>query len=451
MKRAGKRLSITLLETVSPVRMILLSFLFMIISGAILLSLPISSASSRSTSFFDSLFTATSAVCVTGLSVKDTGLYWSKFGQVVILILIQIGGLGFLTLTTLATIMTGKKIDLKTRILMKESLGQNRLQGILKFTKSIVLFTLGIEFLGALALSFIFIPKYGMGKGLFFSLFHSISAYCNAGFDLNGNFSSFSEYRGDVLLNLVLMSLILLGGIGFTVPFDIWKKKSIKRLSLNSKIILMTNFILLFGGTLLFFLFEYRNPLTLGKEDAVTGVIISAFQSVTCRTAGFNTLDLGLIRDSSKLLMMLLMFIGGSPASTAGGVKVTTIAVLFLVSKAVIQNRKEVEVFYKRISMKSVNKAVAILVISISVSFAGTLIIAASESDIEFVRILFEVVSAMGTAGLSINLTTGLSLLSKSVLILIMFIGRVGILTILVALSGQRVQKYKYPEEQIII
>lgn len=435
----------------SPTQLILLSFLSIILFGSFVLSLPVSSATSQSTDFFDSLFTATSAVCVTGLSVKDTGLYWSKFGQVVILILIQIGGLGFLTLTTLATIMAGKRIDLKTRILMKESLGQNRLQGILKFTRSIVLLTLGIEGLGALVLSFVFIPEYGFLKGIFFSVFHSISAYCNAGFDLNGNFNSFIAYKDNVLLNLALMSLILLGGIGFTVPFDLWKKRSIRRLSLNSKIILVANFILLFGGMALFLLFEFNNPLTLKGESLSTKLLGSAFQSVTCRTAGFNTLDLTLINDSSKLLMMLLMFIGGSPASTAGGVKVTTIVILILVSGAVIQNKKDIEFFHKRISFKSVNKAIAILVIATFVSFFGTLFIAAIEQEKEFVRILFEVISAMGTSGLSLNLTGTLSGISKMILIVIMFIGRVGILTVLVAFSDSKIQKYKYPEEQIII
>lgn len=442
---------IRLVSGFSPTRLILLSFLSIILFGAFVLSLPVSSATSKSTDFFDSLFTATSAVCVTGLSVKDTGLYWSKFGQVVILILIQIGGLGFLTLTTLATIMTGKRVDLKTRLLMKESLGQNRLQGILKFTRSIVLLTLGIEGLGALVLSFVFIPKYGFLKGTFFSVFHSISAYCNAGFDLNGNFNSFIAYKGNVLLNLALMSLILLGGIGFTVPFDLWKKRSIRRLSLNSKIILVANFVLLFGGMALFLLFELNNPLTLKGESLSTKLLGSAFQSVTCRTAGFNTLDLTLINNSSKLLMMFLMFIGDSPASTAGGVKVTTIVILILVSRSVIQNKKDIEFFHKRISFKSVNKAIAILVIATFVSFFGTLFIAAIEQEKEFVRILFEVISAMGTSGLSLNLTGTLSGISKMILIVIMFVGRVGILTVLVAFSDSKIQKYKYPEEQIII
>lgn len=451
MKWKYGKMRIRLVSGFSPTRLILLSFLSIILFGAFVLSLPVSSATSKSTDFFDSLFTATSAVCVTGLSVKDTGLYWSKFGQVVILILIQIGGLGFLTLTTLATIMTGKRVDLKTRLLMKESLGQNRLQGILKFTRSIVLLTLGIEGLGALVLSFVFIPKYGFLKGTFFSVFHSISAYCNAGFDLNGNFNSFIAYKGNVLLNLALMSLILLGGIGFTVPFDLWKKRSIRRLSLNSKIILVANFVLLFGGMALFLLFELNNPLTLKGESLSTKLLGSAFQSVTCRTAGFNTLDLTLINNSSKLLMMFLMFIGDSPASTAGGVKVTTIVILILVSRSVIQNKKDIEFFHKRISFKSVNKAIAILVIATFVSFFGTLFIAAIEQEKEFVRILFEVISAMGTSGLSLNLTGTLSGISKMILIVIMFVGRVGILTVLVAFSDSKIQKYKYPEEQIII
>lgn len=435
----------------SPTRWIMLSFVFIILMGALLLSLPISSAQGKYTEFSDALFTATSAVCVTGLSVLDTGVYWSFFGKLVLLLLIQIGGLGFLTLTTLALILSGRSIDLKTRILMKESLGQNRLQGILKFTKSIALLTFGIEVAGAVILSTVFIPQHGFAKGMFFSVFHSVSAYCNAGFDLNGNFSSFTSYISHPLVNVALMSLIILGGIGFTVPFDLIKNRRFCRLSLNSKIILVTNAVLLFGGWVLFFVFEYKNPLTVGNYTIFTKFLASAFQSVTCRTAGFNTMNLEAMSNSSKLLSIILMFIGGSPASTAGGVKVTTVAILFLIAKSVVQNKREIEVFHRRISFKSVNKAIAISVIISCVAFFALMVLSTAEREAPFMSICFEVISAIATVGLSLNLTTSLSWLSKVVLICIMFIGRVGILTILLAFSETKTKRYKYPEEKIII
>lgn len=439
------------MQRISPTRWIMFSFVLIILLGTLILSLPVSSAQGKYTGFSNALFTATSAVCVTGLSVLDTGMYWSTFGKLVLLFLIQIGGLGFLTLTTLALILSGNRIDLKTRILMKESLGQNKLQGILKFTKSIALLTFGIEAAGALVLSFVFIPQYGFVKGVFFSIFHSVSAYCNAGFDLNGNFNSFTSYISHPVVNLALMTLILLGGIGFTVPFDVIKNRRFHRLSLNSKIILVTNAILLFGGWFLFFVFEHGNPLTIGGYDTFTKLIASVFQSVTCRTAGFNTMDLEAMSNSSKLLSIFLMFIGGSPASTAGGVKVTTVAILFLISRSVVQNKREIEVFHKRISFKSVNKAIAISVIMSCIAFFGLMVLSTAEKGAPFMSVCFEVISAIATVGLTLNLTTSLSLLSKLVLICIMFIGRVGILTILLAFSEAKTKRYKYPEEKIII
>lgn len=438
-------------QQTSPTRWIIMSFVLIILMGTLLLSLPISSAQGEHTEFSDALFTATSAVCVTGLSVLDTGVYWSLFGKLVLLLLIQIGGLGFLTLTTLALILSGNHINLKTRILMKESLGQNKLQGILKFTKSIALLTFGIEAAGAFILSFVFIPQYGFKKGMFFSVFHSVSAYCNAGFDLNGNFNSFTSYISHPVINFALMGLIILGGIGFTVPFDIIKRRRFHRLSLNSKIILVTNMILLLGGWFLFFVFEYENSLTIGGYNTFTKLLASAFQSVTCRTAGFNTMDLEAMSNSSKLLSIFLMFIGGSPASTAGGVKVTTVAILFLISRSVVQNKREIEVFHRRISFKSVNKAVAICVIISCVAFFGLMLLSTAEKEVSFMRVCFEVTSAIATVGLTLNLTTSLSLLSKIVLVCIMFIGRVGVLTILLAFSETKTKRYKYPEEKIII
>ncbi len=442
---------IKLFLKISPSQLIILSFLFLIVGGGFLLTLPISSATGGRTCMLDAFFTSTSAVCVTGLAVRDTGTYWSSFGKFVIIMLIQAGGLGFLTITTIGAMLIGKKLNLKTRLLMQEAWGQNRLQGIIKFTRAIFLFTVGVEFLGALLLSIVFIPEYGLKKGVLYAFFHAISAFCNAGFDLSGEFRSLSLYRMNVVMNITIMLLIIVGGLGFTVPFDVWKNRKVSRFSLHTKIVLFTNTILLLVGFVLFFLFEYTNSATLLHEGIGTKVLAAAFQSVTCRTAGFNTIDLAQMTNSSKLLTIFLMFVGGSPASTAGGIKTTTLAILFLITRAVIQNKKEIEAFHRRISFKSVNKAITILVIAASASFIACMILATAESHQSFMNILFEVISAIGTVGLTLGITPSLTAVSKLTLMVIMFIGRVGTLTILIAFSEPEDKKYKYVEEKIMI
>lgn len=436
---------------ISPPQIIVLGFLAIILFGAFLLTLPVSSATGEGTSFLNSLFTATSAVCVTGLVVLDTGTYWSSFGKFVIISLIQIGGLGFMTITTFGVIMIGKKIGIKERILMQESLGQEKVQGIISLTKNIFLGTMFIEIIGALLLSTQFIPAFGWKDGIAKSFFHSISAFCNAGFDTLGNFSSLTGYYSNPVINMTIMLLIIFGGLGFTVIFDFTKNKKFKKLSLHSKLALLVTSILLVFGTLVMLFLEYSNPETIGQMSLFNKLQVSAFQAVSPRTAGFNTIDLAKLTDSSKFFMMLLMFVGGSPASTAGGIKTTTLAVLVLAMLAFVNNR-DVEAYGRRIKYSVVNKAMTIVVIALFIVITGSMLISIGNPDIAFLDILFEVTSAFATVGLTLGITTKLTAMSQFILILIMFAGRVGALTIILALAS-RDKKYGYqlPEGNVLL
>ena len=436
---------------IAPPQIIVLGFLGIIFFGAFLLMLPVSSAEGEATDFIDAVFTSTSAVCVTGLVVLDTGTYWSGFGKFVILSLIQIGGLGFMTITTFGAIIVGKKIGIKNRILMKESLGQENIQGIVNLTKNIFLGTVVIELIGAFLLSTQFVPIFGPKNGIIKSLFHSISAFCNAGFDLMGNFSSLTMFYSNPIVNITIIMLIISGGLGFTVIFDFMRNRQFKRLSLHSKLALtMTIFLIVFGTIIIYWL-EYSNSETIGNMSEINKLQVSAFQSVSPRTAGFNTVDLSKLTDSTKFFMLILMFIGGSPASTAGGVKTTTIAVLILTMVAFIRN-KDVEAYGRRINYSVVNKAMTIMVIAFFIIISGAMIISIWNPELEFMDILFEVVSAFGTVGLTLGITTKLTGVSKVVLILIMFAGRVGALTIVMALAGRDKKiDYQLPEGTVIL
>lgn len=438
-------------KNTSPAQIIVLGFLAIILLGAFLLMLPLSSASHGATSFLDALFTATSAVCVTGLIVQDTGTYWSAFGKFVIISLIQVGGLGFMTITTFGAIIIGKKIGIKKRILMQESLGQDKIQGIIYLTKKIFLGTVVIELLGALLLSTQFIPRFGLRDGIIKSLFHSISAFCNAGFDLMGNYSSLTGYYSNIVINMTIMLLIIFGGLGFTVIFDCIRNKKFNRLALHSKLALVVTGMLIIFGTLVLLLLEYNNADTIGQMSFFNKLQASAFQSVSPRTAGFNTIDLAKMTDSSKFFMILLMFVGGSPASTAGGVKTTTVAVLVLTMMAFVHNR-DVEAYGRRINYRVVNKAMTVIVIAFIVITSGSMIISISNPELMFMDIVFEVVSAFATVGLTLGITAKLSVLSKFTLILIMFAGRVGALTIIMALaSRERKFEYQLPESNVLL
>ncbi|MEG0546185.1 MAG: potassium transporter TrkG [Oscillospiraceae bacterium] len=439
---------------ISPTQTIIAGYLGIIFFGAFLLMLPISSRAGIWTPIEDSLFTATSATCVTGLIMHDTFTYWSIFGQIVILAMIQIGGIGFMTLAISVMTLTKKKIGLKGRYTLQESVNAPQMAGIVKMTRFILLGTAIIETSGAALLALRFCPKVGFFKGIYFAIFHSISAFCNAGFDLmgeSGEFSSLTSYSSDIIVNITIMALIVLGGLGFFVWSDLTKNKfKFKKLRLHSKVVITTTGVLILGGFLLIMLFEQNGSAFAGKSQ--TEIILgSLFQSVTPRTAGFNTLDLTLFSDASIILMIAFMIIGGSPSSTAGGFKTTTLAMLVASVYTEIRRKKSIECFKRRLSDDSLIHIICIVTLYIFLfTFSGMII-----SKIDMVSMkdaLFECASAIGTVGLTLGITTKLSGYSHLILIGLMFFGRVGGLTLLLALrETQSINPSKMPVEKITI
>lgn len=428
-------------------------FALIILIGAALLTLPISSKSGTFTAPLDALFTATSATAVTGLIVYDTYEHWSAFGQCVILGLIQIGGLGFMTFISLIVMMLRKKISLRDRLLMMQSSGNLQLEGVTDLIAKIVKGTAFFELLGALVLSIRFCPKYGFWRGIYNAIFHSVSAFCNAGFDLMGKeeaFSSFSTYVSDPLVCITLMMLIIIGGIGFLIWDDISRHGiHLKKYALHSKITLTTTAILVFGGWLIFFCSEYN--AALAPYSTGTKILASAFQSVTTRTAGFNTIDQAALSRPGSIVTMILMLIGGSPSSTAGGIKTTTIAVVFLSALAVIKSSYTVEVHKRQLNFGVIRQAFCILIIYITVSLSAATLLCCIE-PFATSRIFFEVFSAVGTVGITTGITTMLSPLGKTIILLLMFFGRIGGLSLVLAFTGQRTQApMERPEENILI
>lgn len=433
----------------NPTKILVVAFLFMIVIGGSLLSLPIATHSRESVGFLNGIFTATSALCVTGLVVVDTSSVWSTFGQIIILLLIQIGGLGVMTAATLAPMIIGHRFSLKDRLLMRESLGEEGLSGVVRLTKSVFILTFSFELLGAILLSFNFIPMYGVKKGIYFSIFHAISAFCNAGFDLISP-TSLTEYVGDFTLLAPLMMLIVIGGLGFSVLLDL--KNSIRHLSLHSKLVLLITTILIVSGTLFFFINEGNNPETLGTLSLSDKVEASLFQSITTRTAGFFSIDQGKLNPTSLVVTDILMFIGGSPGSTAGGIKTVTLGLLIFTMISVIRGREDVEIFSRSIRQGTVNRAITILMIAIVIVTLSIFIISAIE-DYRLDQVSYEVISAFGTVGLSTGITAGLSPISKGVLIFCMYFGRVGPMTILFSMLRKTYNKgdLKYPEGRIYL
>lgn len=430
-------------------QVIIISFLFMIIIGTLLLMLPISSEQGKVTSFPDALFTAVSATCVTGLVVVDTATYWSLFGQMVILLLIQIGGMGVITIGLAIISVSGKKIGLWQRSTMQESISAPQVGGIVKLTGFILKTAIIVELIGVVAMAPVFCRDFGFVKGIWYSLFHSISAFCNAGFDLMGvreKFSSLTSYSSNTYLCTIIILLIVIGGIGFLVWNDVWAHKlKFNRYSLQSKVVLLTSLILIVLPAVYFFFYEYNN---LEIHDRV---INSFFQSVTTRTAGFNTTDLSTMEESSTAIMVILMLIGGSPGSTAGGIKTATIAVLFLSAITVFSRRNEVQCFKRRISDETIRNAGAILFIYLVLFFASGFIISRHEG-LPLLTCLFETGSAIGTVGLSLGITGKLSLLSRSILMILMFLGRVGGLTLIyAALPSSDNKNSRMPLEKISV
>lgn len=423
----------------SHVQIIALGFFLIIMTGAILLMLPISTQDGQGADFLEALFTATSASCVTGLIVRDTATYWSYFGQGVILTMIQIGGLGFMTIATMFFLILRKRVHLRGRELLTESINVSQVGGIMRLAKKIIFGTIFIEGAGALLLMIRFVPKYG-AEGIWMSVFHSVSAFCNAGFDLMGQFtgaySSLTAFADDWLVSGVVMALIVIGGVGFIVWDDIITYRfSLKKYHLHSKIVLGMTSLLIFGGALLFFVVE-RNATGAGMslDDQILAAL---FDSVTARTAGFNTVDTAGLSDAGKLITVVLMFIGGSPGSTAGGVKTTTIAVLLLFSFSYMRSDKSISVFGRTLEEDALRKASAVFFTNLSLALVVTVLISSIQA-IPVLDIVFETFSAIGTVGMSTGITRELNDVSRVLIIFLMYCGRVGSLSFANALAGKR-------------
>ena len=432
----------------SSSQIILFGFAGVILVGTLLLLLPFATNSGQSASFWDALFTSTSAVCVTGLIVQDTATYWSGFGQTVILLLIQIGGMGVITVAAAITMASGKKISLMQRSTMQDAISAPQVGGIVRFTGFILKGIFLFELLGALVLMTVFIPEYGV-KGIWLAVFHSISAFCNAGFDLMGTkspYSSLTSYAAHPVVNITIMLMIVIGGIGFLTWQDIRQNGfHIRRYRMQSKVILSTTGILLLIPALYFFFFEFS------AEPMGRRVFLSLFQSVTPRTAGFNTADLTALSETGQTLTIGLMLIGGSPGSTAGGMKTTTAAVLIACAVAVFHRRENGRFFGRRIADDTVKNALTVFLMYISLFLLGGMIISRVE-NLPILTCLFETASAIGTVGLTLGITPGLHLVSKLILISLMFLGRIGGLTLIFAtLSANKKTLSKLPLEKITV
>ena len=433
-----------------------LGFLAVILLGTVLLALPIAAKNGQSIGLFDSLFTSTSAVCVTGLVVVDTGTTFSLFGQIVLIVLIQVGGLGFMVFATMLMVMLGRRISIRGRMLIRESMNTSSLSDLGSLTRLYLLLSLAIELIGTITLCFRFVPLYGWKHGTWMALFHSVSAFCNAGFDLFGNYASLTAFSGDPLVLLTVASLIILGGLGFSVILETARnRQGFRNLSLHTRIVLMTTLVLLLAGTVFYWSVERTNAETLAGCSEGEKILNAFFQSVTMRTAGFNSFDLSALRDGTKLFSSLLMMIGASPASTGGGIKTTTIAALTLLMLSVVRGESEVNVARRRLSDDISRRALAVAVLFLTTLLTGTLIISLIENGrFPLEDILFEASSAMGTVGVSAIGTPNLSSASRAILLPMMFLGRVGPLTLAVAVAkrqgGLRTAS-KYPEERIMI
>lgn len=439
---------------IKPAQVVILGFLFQILVGACLLALPVSTQSGEGASFLDALFTATSATCVTGLVVQDTAQYWSTFGQGIILLLIQVGGMGVVTMAVAISMFSGRKIGLRERWVMQESISAPQVGGIVRMTSFILKTALLIEGVGAVLLALRFCPEFGIGKGIWYGIFHSISAFCNAGFDLMGEkaaFSSMTWYAGDSLVNVVICLLIVLGGLGFLTWQDVsangWH---VSRYRLQSKLILVTTLVLLVGGGLFYGLYEFSQPQWDDLSSKERG-LASIFQTVAPRTAGFNTVDLTQLSQPTILITILLMLAGGSPGSTAGGFKTTTLAVLILAVLGVFRRQSGASAFGRRLPETVIRNACALFVLYIVLFLTGGLLICCID-DIPLLSALFESASAIGTVGLTLGVTTQVSPVSQVILIFLMYFGRVGGLTMIYAMTARPGGvASQYPQEQVTV
>ena len=424
------------------------AFAGIILAGALLLMMPYASATGDKLSFVDALFTATSAVCVTGLVVVDTGTYFSAFGQSVLLMLIQVGGLGVMTVATFFAVISSKKITLKERLVIQEATNQLHFSGVVRLSLQIIGVTLCFEFIGGTLLAIRWFQDYGL-QGVYFGYWHAVSSFCNAGFDLFGGYRSLTPYVNDFTVNSVIGLLIVVGGIGFPVIVDLWNYRNTKRCTLHTKIILSTTAVLILLGSMVIFWSESGHAL--GALSFDEKLLASVFQSITARTAGYNSIDISSLRDGTLLVVMLLMFVGASPSSMGGGVKTSTMATLLIFLAATVSGGKEPKVFYRQIPSHTVNRAFTIVSVSLLLVFMVTLILTFTE-EIPLFKLLFEVTSAFGTVGLSTGITPALSTVGKLLITFTMFAGRVGTLTLLMALVFKpQKSQLQYPKGKIII
>lgn len=450
-----------------PTRQIAISFLVVIFIGSLLLSLPICNNSTVQP-YLDNLFVATSATCVTGLVPMVTVEQYSIYGQIVLIILIQIGGLGFLTFLNVLLIKMRKKLSLTNKLVLQEALNQPSMSDIPKLVKNVIRYTFLIEGIGAVLLSFVFVPDYGFIKGIYYGIFHAISAFCNAGFDIIGN-ASLVPYQTNLIINFTIPALIILGGLGFIVWFDVGSKlkKEFKRptkfskhhfftsLTLHSKIVVIMTTILLVSGMVLFYLCEFNNPETIGNLSFFDQLQVSFFQSATLRTAGFATVDIFSLHTATKLMTCVFMFIGGSPAGTAGGIKTVTFAVMILMVYNIYRGQKELTIFRRRIKKRLIIRSFSIIAISVAIVFSGLFALSVTENQ-SFIDIAFEVFSAFATVGLSASLTPSLSAIGKIVVILLMYVGRIGPITMIISFTrkshmNNKAKDIGYPDEDILL
>lgn len=437
----------------NQVQYIALGFFFMILAGSLILTLPIASRSGEWTPFLDSMFTATSATCVTGLVVYDTFTHWNVFGQLVILLLIQIGGLGFITVGVGFSMAFRRRIGLRQRDLLKESINAMEIGGIVKLSRKIFIGTALCEGVGALLLATRFIPEFGLVKGIYYSIFHAISAFCNAGFDLMGGqqpYASFTAYATDPVINITLMLLIIVGGLGFVVWSDVVSKRfRWKNYCLHTKMVISVTLLLIFGGALFLFLFEQGG--TISGMSTGDQILASLFGSVTARTAGFNTVDTGALKPESKLLTTALMFIGGSPGSTAGGVKTTTIAVILIYVISNLRGESGCNVFHRRIGDEVIKRASMVFCLNLFLGLTSVTLILAT-SNLHMSDVLFEVYSAISTVGMTTGITRDLNVVGRIVIIILMYCGRIGSMTFALSLVAKPEAKgLSLPEEKITI
>jgi len=433
----------------TPAQILVLGYLMVIITGTILLMLPIATIDGSGLGLVDALFTATSATCVTGLIVVNTATAFTVFGQLVIMVLIQVGGLGIMTMSTMIAFVIGKKISLKERLIIQEDLNQFKISGLVRLVQYVLTFTLIIEGSGVIILFLRLINDYPILRAFYLSVFHSISAFNNAGFDLFGN--SLESFTGDIVINFMVITLIILGGLGFGVLAELFNTRNIKKTSLQTKIVLTITLILIVIGFLSIMALEYSNEATMGKLPFGQKVMASLFLSVTPRTAGFNTIPTGALQSSTLFLLIVLMFIGASPGSTGGGIKTTTFGVLLITVWSLITGKKDIEVYNRQLETEVVFKALSITMLALGMVVSVTMILTISEK-MDFLPVFFETVSAFGTVGLSTGVTSELSSFGRILITLTMFAGRVGPLTLALAFAERkRNGVYHFPREKVMV